>query len=111
MAVAIKGSADVVECLRVLQKPSAKEMYEKGAVFSRKFADDGSSSTSLVCIDEAGDSTDHLVYTDSVFWFDTKTRDILLTLYEDLAPLDVEIDAYGDFLQAMGTTRFDLDLI
>lgn len=82
-------------------------MYDNGAVLSRKFAENGS-STSSVGIDGADNGADHFVYTDSAFWFDAETREILLALYEDLAPVTVEIDAYGDFLQALGTRENNL---
>ena len=48
------------------------------------------------------DKNNGVVYTDSVFWFDTATKERLLSIYDNLAPLGVEIDAYGDFLQALG---------
>ena len=51
------------------------------------------------CVD---DKNNGVVYTDSVFWFDSATKERLLSIYENLAPLGVEIDAYGDFLQALG---------
>ena len=75
-------------------------MYQRGAVISKNANDDLPLSDA-----DKDDAASRLVYTDSVFWFDAATRNILLSLYDELAPLDVEIDAYGDFLQALGMSR------
>ena len=138
-------SAAVVECERVLQKPSVKDMFVKGAAVARqdrwgngdageresgpvdaKNVDVGSCTDASLGSDaypnvDAGrsadaspgidvgrcDHDDYFVYTDSVFWFDASVRRRLMSLYDDLAPLDVEIDAYGDFLQALGNDRMN----
>ena len=42
------------------------------------------------------------VYTDSAYYVDRATAKHLLSFYEKHAPLTCEIDAYGDFLQALG---------
>ena len=57
-------------------------MHEKGAVFS-------------LCNQD-------YVYTDSEFFMDWPTATKLVKLYRELSPLGCEIDAYGDFLQALG---------
>jgi fucose-1-phosphate guanylyltransferase len=40
------------------------------------------------------------VYTDSAFFFDRSTAKSLLQFYTANKPLQCEVDAYGDFLQA-----------
>ena len=42
------------------------------------------------------------VYTDSVFFVDWRTAKNLYDFSQDIQPIDCEIDAYGDFLQALG---------
>ena len=42
------------------------------------------------------------VYTDSVFFVDWKTAKSLYDFSHEMKPIDCEIDAYGDFLQALG---------
>lgn len=75
-----------IDCLRFLHKPSVAEMRANGAVC-------GGSS----CSPDA-----EFVYTDSTFYFDFQTSVSLLNLLKELEPLTCEIDAYGDFLQALG---------
>ena len=72
-------------CLRFLHKPSIKKMQECGAVCKRQSG----------CSDE-------LVYTDSTYYVDFETTKTLRNLLKELEPLQCEIDAYGDFLQALG---------
>ncbi|KAJ0032373.1 hypothetical protein NQD34_002454 [Periophthalmus magnuspinnatus] len=71
-------------CLRFLHKPSVNKMRDMGAVcnsiLGREF-----------------------VYTDSTYYFDFKTSQLLLNLLKEVGPLECEIDAYGDFLQALGS--------
>lgn len=43
------------------------------------------------------------VYTDSVFFVDWETAKSLYDFSEEIKPIDCEIDAYGDFLQALGS--------
>jgi len=45
---------------------------------------------------------DDEVYTDSAFFFDMPTGRHLLAFYTANKPLTCEVDAYGDFLQALG---------
>ena len=86
-------------CHRFLHKPSIEEMYEFDAVcrpknfFQQEFA--GSDIPSLKLEPE-------YVYTDSLFYMDHKTAKKLLAFYEKIGTLHCEIDAYGDFLQALG---------
>ena len=42
------------------------------------------------------------VYTDSVFFVDWRTAKNLSDFSQEIQPIDCEIDAYGDFLQALG---------
>ena len=42
------------------------------------------------------------VYTDSVFFVDWRTGKNLYDFSQQIQPIDCEIDAYGDFLQALG---------
>ena len=85
-----KGSKAVVEqrvCLEVLQKPSISKMREKNAILSKPH-------------NERGDN--EFIYTDSVFSFDHGVAKKLMEFYRKEMPLNCEIDAYGDFLQALG---------
>ena len=43
------------------------------------------------------------VYTDSMFFVDWKTAKSLYDFSDEIKPIDCEIDAYGDFLQALGS--------
>ncbi|CAN9500506.1 unnamed protein product [Ophioblennius macclurei] len=73
-------------CLRFLHKPSIDEMKATGAVCKK--------NTAL--------SDTEFVYTDSTYYVDFDTAIRLLNLLKELGTLDCEIDAYGDFLQALG---------
>lgn len=75
-----------VGCLRFLHKPSVAEMQANGAVCSG-------------CLSSPDAE---FVYTDSTFYLDFQTSVSLLNLLKELEPLTCEIDAYGDFLQALG---------
>uniref|UniRef100_A0A3P8S531 Fucose-1-phosphate guanylyltransferase n=1 Tax=Amphiprion percula TaxID=161767 RepID=A0A3P8S531_AMPPE len=88
-----KSSSSDVEttsCLRFLHKPSLNKMRDSGAVCK------GQSGLFSV-------SGEEFVYTDSTYYFDFDTAKSLLNLLNELGPLDCEIDAYGDFLQALGS--------
>lgn len=76
-------------CLRFLHKPTIGQMREHGAVCNRQ--------SDCVSISDA-----EFVYTDSTYYVDFDTVKSLLNLLEQLGPLNCEIDAYGDFLQALG---------
>lgn len=76
-------------CLRFLHKPSTDEMRANGAVCNGQ--------NRFFCF------LDEFVYTDSTYYVDYHTAMCLLNLLKELAPLNCEIDAYGDFLQALGS--------
>lgn len=76
-------------CLRFLHKPTIGKMREHRAVCNRQ--------SDCVSISDA-----EFVYTDSTYYVDFDTVKSLLNLLEQLGPLNCEIDAYGDFLQALG---------
>ncbi|XP_044055821.1 fucose-1-phosphate guanylyltransferase [Siniperca chuatsi] len=79
-----------ISCLHFLHKPSIDKMRDSGAVCKRQ-----SDCFSL--------SDAEFVYTDSTYYVDFETAKSLLNLLKELGPLDCEIDAYGDFLQALGS--------
>ncbi|XP_053447677.1 fucose-1-phosphate guanylyltransferase [Nycticebus coucang] len=86
-------------CHRFLHKPSIEKMYQLNAVCRR----------GGFCLqDSAGGDSAYLklgsdyVYTDSLFYMDHKSAKKLLAFYEEIGTLNCEIDAYGDFLQALG---------
>ncbi|XP_076009322.1 fucose-1-phosphate guanylyltransferase [Genypterus blacodes] len=76
-------------CLAFLHKPSITKMRECGAVCKRH-------SGSFPLTDS------EFVYTDSTYYIDFDTARSLLALLKELEPLECEVDAYGDFLQALG---------
>lgn len=76
-------------CRRFLHKPTIGKMRENGAVCNRQ--------SDCVSVSDA-----EFVYTDSTYYVDFDTAKSLLKLLEQLGPLKCEIDAYGDFLQALG---------
>lgn len=76
-------------CLRFLHKPTISKMRENGAVCTRR--------SDCLSISDA-----EFVYTDSTYYVDYGTVESLVNLLEQLGPLKCEIDAYGDFLQALG---------
>lgn len=80
---------ETISCLRFLHKPSIDKMRECGAVCRRP-----SGCCSL--------SDSEFVYTDSLYYVDFATVKSLLNLFKELGTLQCEIDAYGDFLQALG---------
>ncbi|XP_056388708.1 fucose-1-phosphate guanylyltransferase isoform X2 [Hyla sarda] len=83
-------------CRCYLHKPSIGKMYEKGAVTLNPKRP-GLSRTQL-----GVSTTSEVVYTDSLFYMDHSTVKVLLGFYEELGNITCEIDAYGDFLQALG---------
>nr|XP_004555120.2 fucose-1-phosphate guanylyltransferase [Maylandia zebra] len=75
-------------CLHFLHKPSIDKMRGSGAV----------------CKQQSGLFTDsEFIYTDSTYYVDFDTAKSLLNVLTELGPLSCEIDAYGDFLQALGS--------
>ncbi|XP_070261489.1 fucose-1-phosphate guanylyltransferase isoform X1 [Myotis yumanensis] len=86
-------------CHRFLHKPSIERMCQFNAVcrpgnFSQQDLS-GGDTASLKFESE-------YVYTDSLFYMDHKSAKKLLAFYEKIGTLNCEIDAYGDFLQALG---------
>ncbi|XP_038572026.1 fucose-1-phosphate guanylyltransferase-like [Micropterus salmoides] len=79
-----------ISCLHFLHKPSIGKMRDSGAVCKRQ-----SGCFSL--------SDAEFVYTDSTYYVDYATAKSLLKLLKELGHLDCEVDAYGDFLQALGS--------
>ncbi|XP_051233997.1 fucose-1-phosphate guanylyltransferase isoform X2 [Dicentrarchus labrax] len=77
-------------CLCFLHKPSVDKMRDSGAVCRRQ--------SGCFSLPDA-----EFVYTDSTYYIDFDTAKSLLNLLRELGPLDCEIDAYGDFLQALGS--------
>ncbi|XP_029285925.1 fucose-1-phosphate guanylyltransferase [Cottoperca gobio] len=78
-----------ISCLRFLHKPSVDEMRDAAAVCKRR--------SGCFALSDA-----EFVYTDSTYYVDFDTAKSLLSLLKELEPLDCEVDAYGDFLQALG---------
>ncbi|NWY73920.1 FPGT guanylyltransferase, partial [Erithacus rubecula] len=81
-------------CHRFLHKPDLQTMQQSGAVCVRGAGPRPS------CPGSQGGS--QCVYTDSVFYMDHGTARQLLLFYKQVGSLCCEIDAYGDFLQALG---------
>ncbi|XP_010084423.1 PREDICTED: fucose-1-phosphate guanylyltransferase, partial [Pterocles gutturalis] len=87
-----KGELEYASCHRFLHKPDVETMRRCGAVCVRgNCAQTSSSEPDREC-----------VYTDSVFYMDHGTAARLLAFYKQVGALCCEIDAYGDFLQALG---------
>ncbi|KAG0419989.1 hypothetical protein HPB47_003747, partial [Ixodes persulcatus] len=53
-------------------------------------------------------SCEEIAFTDSAFFFDSSVMCRMLRFYEKVKPLSYEIDAYGDFLKALGTKARDV---
>ncbi|NXE51464.1 FPGT guanylyltransferase, partial [Casuarius casuarius] len=93
-----KGGLEYRSCHRFLHKPDIEKMRQCGAVCVRRNCSQLSSS---------GDHSDsemdsECVYTDSIFYIDHNIAKLLLAFYNQIDTLGCEIDAYGDFLQALG---------
>ncbi|KFO23236.1 Fucose-1-phosphate guanylyltransferase [Fukomys damarensis] len=86
-------------CHRFLHKPSIEKMYQLSAVCRpgdfcpQDFAGGDAPYPHL--------DSEH-VYTDSLFYMDHISAKKLLAFYEEIGTLNCEVDAYGDFLQALG---------
>ena len=89
----------VAKCLQVLQKPSDESMREAGALIAT--TEGGLRFAGGVHFEE------DVVYTDSAFHFGVDVMKRLLQLTRDIGAFDCEIDAYRDFLQALGTCASD----
>lgn len=70
------------KCLRFLHKPSKELMRSSKAVFMK--------------------DSDEFIYSDSAYFMDIETGLLLLDWYRKRNGIKCEIDAYGDFLQALG---------
>ncbi|XP_051788910.1 fucose-1-phosphate guanylyltransferase [Erpetoichthys calabaricus] len=81
-----------------LHKPAIEKMYSSGAVCTKY----SNASGLFQHLDFSGSEVSEFVYTDSTYYFDHGTATQLLVLFKEISPLDCEIDAYGDFLQALG---------
>lgn len=86
-------------CHRFLHKPSIEKMHQLNAVVRPgDFGPQDFAREDAACL--------HLdseyVYTDSLFYMDHNSAKKLLAFYEEIGTLNCEIDAYGDFLQALG---------
>ncbi|NXI47375.1 FPGT guanylyltransferase, partial [Galbula dea] len=88
------GGVEYTSCHRFLHKPDIETMRCHGAVCVRGRCSQLSSS--------AERRGSECVYTDSIFYMDHSTAKRLLTFYKQMGTLCCEIDAYGDFLQALG---------
>ncbi|XP_033743408.1 fucose-1-phosphate guanylyltransferase-like [Pecten maximus] len=80
------------DCMQVLQKPSLQAMETNGAILNSKklkFPD------GIVIKGSAA-------YTDSAFFFSMDVTAKFLKFLKVNSPITCEIDAYGDFLQALG---------
>ena len=82
----------VSECLQVLQKPNDERMRAKGAVLK------GDQHTFADGISVEGEA----VYSDSSFYFGMDVVRKMIDFKKSAGELGCEIDAYGDFLQAVG---------
>ncbi|KAL3878325.1 hypothetical protein ACJMK2_030688 [Sinanodonta woodiana] len=80
------------ECIQVLQKPSEEMMYKKGAVLK---GNDLQFPDGIKIFGSAA-------YTDSSFFFAHDITKKFIKFMKDNGSLTCEIDAYGDFLQALG---------
>ncbi|TTS16957.1 Fucose-1-phosphate guanylyltransferase [Bagarius yarrelli] len=72
------------DCLYFLHKPSMEMMRRSGAIFRKQ--------------------EEEFVYTDSAYYICHDTMGMLLDLFQEIGPLRCEIDAYGDFLQSLGSS-------
>uniref|UniRef100_A0A8I5U9B7 TNNI3 interacting kinase n=1 Tax=Pongo abelii TaxID=9601 RepID=A0A8I5U9B7_PONAB len=86
-------------CHRFLHKPSIEKMYQFNAVCRPgNFCQQDFARGDIADLKLDSD----YVYTDSLFYMDHKSAKMLLAFYEKVGTLSCEIDAYGDFLQALG---------
>lgn len=93
-----KGGLEYASCHHFLHKPAVETMRQHGAVCVR-----GNGSLPTAPGDRGDSETgSECVYTDSIFYMDHSTAKRLLAFYKQMGTLCCEIDAYGDFLQALG---------
>ncbi|CAL1529971.1 unnamed protein product [Lymnaea stagnalis] len=84
---------DVRECLQALQKYTVEKMISHGALIN------GTPHIFAGGIAIEGEA----VYTDSSFYFGTDVMKKLLGFKKSVGDIGCEIDAYGDFLQSVGS--------
>ena len=91
----VDSDKEIVQCgcIQVLQKPQKEVIYKKEAVLSKK----GKSFSDGMHVD--GDAC----YTDSAFFIAMDVARKLICFTKDHGNITCEIDAYGDFLQALGS--------
>ncbi|XP_055470325.1 fucose-1-phosphate guanylyltransferase [Psammomys obesus] len=93
------GDLEYRQCHRFLHKPSVENMHRFNAVHRQgSFGQQDLARGDTACLPL---HTEY-VYTDSLFYMDHKSAKKLLEFFESVGPLNCEIDAYGDFLQALG---------
>ncbi|XP_072430989.1 fucose-1-phosphate guanylyltransferase isoform X2 [Chiloscyllium punctatum] len=89
---AVQKELEYKACYRFLHKPSVETMQKAGAICKASH-----------CVRSGGGTEDvGFVYTDSIYYFDRQTAKQLLVILGEIGTLGCEIDAYGDFLQALG---------
>ncbi|XP_077306599.1 fucose-1-phosphate guanylyltransferase-like [Lithobates pipiens] len=76
-------------CKSYLHKPSVEKMRQSSAV-------------TVYPSQDKNDPCSEIVYTDSLFYMDHSTAKLLLAFFQESGGVQCEIDAYGDFLQALG---------
>ncbi|XP_055346636.1 fucose-1-phosphate guanylyltransferase-like isoform X2 [Paramacrobiotus metropolitanus] len=81
------GLSSFLGCHRVLQKPTEQEMWNAGAVLRGQ---------------SGGADGIPFVISDSAYWFDMEIVGKLERFYQKHGIPEVEVDAYGDFLQPLG---------
>ncbi|NXW62260.1 FPGT guanylyltransferase, partial [Eurystomus gularis] len=93
-----QGELEYVSCHHFLHKPDIETMRQHGAVCVR------GNRPRLSSPGDRGDpkTGSEYVYTDSIFYINHSTAKQLLEFYRELGTLCCEVDAYGDFLQALG---------
>ncbi|XP_028610129.1 fucose-1-phosphate guanylyltransferase [Grammomys surdaster] len=93
------GDLEYRQCHRFLHKPTIENMHHFNAVHRQgSFGQQDMPGGDTACLPL---HTEY-VYTDSLFYMDHKSAKKLLDFYKSEGPLNCEIDAYGDFLQALG---------
>ncbi|XP_075471925.1 fucose-1-phosphate guanylyltransferase isoform X1 [Ascaphus truei] len=85
-------------CRLFLHKPTIEKMRQTGAVSIQRNRSCNPVGERLA--EEKLNS--EVVYTDSLFYMDHATVQLLLGFFKEFDTLCCEIDAYGDFLQALG---------
>ncbi|NXN21142.1 FPGT guanylyltransferase, partial [Nycticryphes semicollaris] len=97
-SVSGEGDLEYTSCHHFLHKPDVETMRRCGAVCLRGSSPQPSSSGDHSDSEEGSEC----VYTDSIFYMDHSVAEQLLAFYKQMGTLCCEIDAYGDFLQALG---------